>query len=82
VGARTGEPAPDLVAYDDGMGGIEVLPASAEASEDRRALEPGTAQRPEIIEVEAALSDVAEGLVADCYRRPAAEEITTLRVPQ
>lgn len=64
---ETGTVPPPLVAYDNGSGGIEVIPAAEAAPGGWQQLEPGIAQDPALIELEAALDDMAGGLSADCY---------------
>ncbi|MDP8929814.1 MAG: hypothetical protein M3O70_14895 [Actinomycetota bacterium] len=72
----TGAQPPALVAYDNGRGGIEVVPEAAQVPDGWRALEPGVAQDPRLIELEAALGDHIDGLRADCYRVESARAIT------
>ena len=64
---ETGEQPPELVAYDNGSGGIEVVPASTEPSEGWTALEPGVTQDPAVVELEAALDDHVSGLRSECH---------------
>ena len=62
----TGTEAPPLAAYDNGSGGIEVLPADEPAPDGWTSTDPGTIQDPSVIELEAALDDIADGLPAAC----------------
>ena len=64
---ETGAQPPELVAYDNGNGGIEVVPASTEPSEGWAELEPGVTQDPAVVELEAALDDHVSGLRTDCH---------------
>lgn len=73
----TGQQAPTLVAYDNGSGGIEVLPADQRAPDGWSATGPGVVQDPVLLELEAALGDVADGLPADCRLLGEAEQIAT-----
>lgn len=61
-----GQEAPDLVAYDNGSGGIEVVPAAETVPGHWVALEAGFTQDLRLIELEAALDDAASGLRSDC----------------
>lgn len=72
----TGALPPALVAYGDGRGGIEVVPAGAEVPDTWQALERGLAQDPRLIELEAALDDHIDGLRAGCHRPDSARAVT------
>lgn len=63
----TGQAAPPLVAYDNGLGGIRVVPDGAEVPDGWRPLDADFVQHPQVIELEAALADHIAGLSADCY---------------
>lgn len=72
---ETGEQPPELVAYDNGAGGIEVVPASTEPSEGWIALEPGVTQDPAVVELEAALEDHVTGLPSKCHLADEARQL-------
>lgn len=72
-----GIPPPPLVAYDNGMGGIEVVPQSEDAPSGWSELEPGVVQDVRLIELEEALDDVVVGLQASCYDFASAERIVS-----
>ena len=74
---QTGAQAPPLAAYDNGSGGIEVLPANEPAPDGWVRTDPGTVQDPAVIELEAALDDVAHGLPAECRMLDDAREVAT-----
>ncbi len=76
----TGGEPPPLVAYDNGTGGIEVVPEGADVHVSWRQLEPGLAQDPRLIELEAALDDHVDGLPADCHRLESARVIADREV--
>ena len=63
----TGQPVPPLIAYDNGTGGIGVLPADVEAPEGWQPLEQGAAQDPRVIELRVALDDQIAGLPSACH---------------
>lgn len=64
---QTGEHPPELVAYENVNGGIEVVPADTEPSEGWTALQPGVTLDPGVIELEAALDDHISGLPSQCH---------------
>ena len=74
---QNGTEPPELVAYDNQRGGIEVVPADAEVPADWTPLEQGFSQDARLIELDAALADYGDGLNARCYSpegaRPIAE---------
>lgn len=72
---ETGTQAPPLAAYDNGQGGIEVLPEEEAAPDGWTELDAGTVQDPVLIELEAALDDVADGLTAACHDLRGAREV-------
>lgn len=72
---QTGTQAPELVAYDNGGGGIEVVPATKDVPAGWQPLDPGVAQDPAVIELERALGDYADGLNADCFSLPDARAV-------
>lgn len=64
----TGEEPPALVAYDNGIGGVEVVPHGADVPGSWQILEPGVVQDARLIELEAALGDHIDGLLSACHR--------------
>lgn len=64
---HTGQPPPELIAYDNGTGGIAVMPADAEVPEDWQPLEAGTMQDARVIELRVALDDHIAGLPSRCH---------------
>lgn len=72
---ETGEQPPELVAYDNGSGGIEVVPAGTEPSEGWAALEPGVTQDLAVVELEAALADHVTGLPSKCHLADEARQL-------
>ena len=68
--------APTLVAYDNGHGGVAVLPESEDAPADWTRLE-GFQQDTTLIELDAALGDMGDGLAADCFTDAAAEPVVS-----
>ena len=62
-----GSEPPELVAYDNGRGGIEVVVVGADIPSDWTKLEPGPAQDVALIELAEGLDDVATGLASGCY---------------
>lgn len=72
---QTGAEPPALLAYDNGRGGIEVVPAGGDVPPDWTPLAPGQGQDPRVLELRAALEDYVDGLHADCYRLEAARAI-------
>lgn len=71
----TDAPAPELVAYDNGSGGIEVLAVTEQVPDGWAVLEPGAVQDPALIELEAALADVAAGLGSECHQLEGARAV-------
>lgn len=65
--AETGDTAPELVAWDNGLGGIDVLPPNEAPGDGWRRLDGGIAQDPSVIELESALGDLADGLSSACH---------------
>lgn len=70
-----GAPVPELVAYDNGSGGIEVLAATERVPDGWVVLGPGAVQDPDLIELEAALADIAAGLGSDCHQLEGARAV-------
>ena len=72
----TGTKAPRLVAYDNGSGGITVLPADEQPPSGFEALHTGATQNVSIIQMQQWLDDYVAGLRADCYDVAAATQMT------
>jgi hypothetical protein len=72
---QNGTEPPQLVAYDNRRGGIEVVPADADVPAEWIPLEAGSAQDARLIELDAALADYGDGLNAQCYTPQAAQPI-------
>lgn len=66
---------PPLVAYDNGTGGIEVVPDGAGVPSGWRKLASGVIQDLRLIELEEALGDVASGLQSGCIAHADAERM-------
>jgi len=66
---------PPLVAYDNGTGGIEVVPDGEDVPSSWRKLESGVIQDVRLIELEEALDDVADGLQSGCITQSNGERI-------
>lgn len=64
---QNGTEPPPLVAYDNQLGSISVVPADAPVPSDWTPLETGVIQDPRLIELDAALADYGDGLNARCY---------------
>lgn len=64
---QNGTEPPPLVAYDNQLGGIAVVPAGAPVPSDWTPLETGVIQDPRLIELDSALADYGDGLNAQCY---------------
>ena len=72
---ETGAPPPPLAAYDNGTGGVAVVPAGRAVPGDWTRLEPGLSQDPAIIGLEWGLDDSIDGLRSECHALPAARAI-------
>lgn len=72
----TGTPAPELIAYDNGLGGIEVLAATEQVPDEWVVLGRGAVQDPALIELEAALADIGAGLGSECHQLEGARAVT------
>jgi hypothetical protein len=72
---QNGTEPPELVAYDNQRGVIEVVPADAEIPADWTPLEPGFSQDARLIELDSALGDYGDGLRAQCYEPEGAQPI-------
>ena len=70
-----GTEPPDMVAYDNGNGGVTVLAATQSVPEGFVELEPGPFQNTDLIQLEAALDDAGSGLASSCYDEPTAHDI-------
>lgn len=62
----SGKPAPPMVAYNNGFGGLEVLPASVTPPAKYEALPSGSKQDTELIVLDETLGDAVAGLNAAC----------------
>ena len=79
----TGRPAPALVAYDNGHGGITVLPASQTPPDGFTRMPAGRSQNVAMVEMQQWLDDYVSGLNSDCFdtataTRMAQQELTRL----
>ncbi len=72
----TGTPAPPLVAYDNGHGGITVAPADQTPAPGATPLPTGATQNVSMIEVQQSLDDYVGGLNSGCYDNATAVEMT------
>jgi hypothetical protein len=72
----TGSPAPRLVAYDNGQGGITVLPADETPGSGWTRLPSGATQNALMVEMQQWLDDYVSGLNSDCYDDPTAVQMT------
>ena len=72
---QNGTEPPQLVAYDNQRGGIEVVPADADVPAEWTPLEAGSTQDARLIELDAALGDYGDGLHAQCYAPEAAQPV-------
>jgi hypothetical protein len=72
---ETGTSAPPLVAYDNGAGGVAVVPVDRAVPDGWTRREPGVTQAPSVIRLEAALDDSIDGLRSDCHALTAAQAI-------
>jgi hypothetical protein len=72
----TGNAAPQLVAYDNGHGGITVLPADQPPPSGWRALPPGATQNGSMVEMQQWLDDHVSGLNSGCYDNETAVPMT------
>jgi hypothetical protein len=72
---QNGTEPPDLVAYDNQRGGIQVVPAGAEVPAEWTPLEDGFRQDARLVELDAALADYGDGLNARCHRPEEARAI-------
>ena len=72
----TGSPAPPLVAYDNGDGGITVLPADETPPSGFTPLPTGTTQNVSMVEMQQWLDDYVSGLNSGCYENATAVKMT------
>jgi hypothetical protein len=72
----TGSGAPRLVAYDNGLGGITVLPADATAPSGWTRLPSGAKQNLAMVEMQQWLDDHVSGLNSGCYDNATAVAMT------
>lgn len=73
---ETGRPAPPLVAYDNGVGGITVLPADQAPPSGWTPLQSGETQNVSMVELQQWLDDYVRGLHSGCYDNATAVEMT------
>jgi hypothetical protein len=71
-----GSPAPPLVAYDNGDGGITVLPADQTPPSGFTSLATGTTQNVSMVEMQQWLDDYVSGLNSGCYDNATAVKMT------
>lgn len=71
----TGQEPPALIAYDNGQGGISVLPAEEQAPDGWEPMDSGAVQDPHLIQLKAALADYGSGLHAKCHALPEARDV-------
>jgi hypothetical protein len=71
-----GSPAPPLVAYDNGDGGISVLPAEQTPPSGFTRLPNGETQSVAMVEMQQWLDDYVHGLNSGCYENPTAIQMT------
>lgn len=67
---------PAMKAYDNGSGGVTVRLAPDPAPKGDTALDSGSYQNTDLIELESSLDDVGSGLPSGCYDEPAARKIS------
>jgi hypothetical protein len=73
---ETGAQAPPLVAYDNGLGSISVLPASQQPPAGYTALPQGETQKIALVEMQQWLDDYVAGLNSDCFDNATAVAMT------
>jgi hypothetical protein len=73
---RTGSNPPELVAYDNGLGGITVMPADQAPLPRATALPAGEAQNVSLIALQQSLDDYISGLRSGCYDSATATAMT------
>jgi hypothetical protein len=73
---ETGGPAPRLVAYGNGLGGITVLPADETPPSGFTPLHAGVTQNVAMVQMQQWLDDYVSGLNAGCYESSTAIEMT------
>jgi hypothetical protein len=73
----TGSPAPPLVAYDNGDGGVTVLPADETPPSGFTRLLAGETQNVSMVEMQQWLDDHVTGLNSGCY-----DDVTAMRMTQ
>lgn len=72
----TGQAAPALVAYDNGHGGVTVLPAAEAPPAGFTRLPAGASQNVAMVEMQQWLDDYVGGLNSDCFDAGAAAQMT------
>jgi hypothetical protein len=73
---ETGRPAPRLIAYDNQLGGITVLPAGETPPRDWVALPQGQVQDAAIVELQQWADDYVAGLNSGCFDNATATQMT------
>src|SRR5436190_5528904 len=73
----TGSPAPPLAAYDNGVGGITVLPADETPPSGWTRLQSGQTQNVSMVAMQQWLEDYVSGLNSGCY-----DNVTAVRMTQ
>jgi len=73
---ETGRPAPELAAYDNGSGGITVIPASEEPPPGWTRLPKDATQNLSMIKMQEWLDDYVSGLNSGCYDNTTATRMT------
>jgi len=78
----TGSPAPPLAAYDNGHGGITVLPADETPPSGFTPLPTGETQNVSMVEMQQWLDDYVDGLNSGCYDTATAVKMTQQELAQ
>jgi hypothetical protein len=73
---ETGNDPPPLVAYDNGLGGITVMPVDEAPLPEATPLPDGATQNVSIIALQHSLDDYVDGLNSGCYDNATAVEMT------
>jgi hypothetical protein len=79
---ETGSPAPALVAYDNGLGGITVLPADRTPPSGWTRLPSGATQNVSMVQMQQWLDDYVAGLHSGCYDNATAVRMTEQALPR
>jgi hypothetical protein len=78
----TGNSAPPLVAYDNGVGGITVLPADQTPPSGWTRLGNGETQNLSMVQMQQWLDDYVSGLNSGCYDNATATQMTEQALPR